>query len=81
MVTVKQKQCVGQYLLKQIHGGSGVLMKQIIEDQEEASQDERHRAQLGIHADTQLLDDLDKQGQDSPPAFLRKVVENEEKQL
>lgn len=66
------------HLLKQIHRGFGVLMKQIIKDQKEASQDERHRAPLGIHVGTQLLDDLHKKGQYGPPAFLSEAVENEE---
>lgn len=56
-------------------------MKQIIKDQKQASQDERRRAHLGIHAGSQLLDDLHKQRQDVPPAFLREVVEDEEQQL
>lgn len=56
-------------------------MKQIIKDQKEASQDERHRAPLGIHVGTQLLDDLHKKGQHGPPAFLSEAVENEEEQL
>lgn len=56
-------------------------MKQIIEDQKEASQDEGHRAHLGIHVGAQLLDDLHKKGQYVPPAFLAEVVENEKEQL
>lgn len=56
-------------------------MKQIIEDQKKASQDERHRAHLGIHVGTQLLDDLHKKDQYGPPAFLSEVVENEKEQL
>lgn len=56
-------------------------MKQIIKDQKEASQDERHRAHLDIHVGTQLLDDLHKMGQYGPPAFLSEVVENEKEQL
>lgn len=56
-------------------------MKQIIKDQKQAGQDERHRAHLGVHAGTQLLDDLHWERQDVPPAFLREVVEDEEQQL
>lgn len=56
-------------------------MKQIIKDQKEASQDERHGARLRIHVGTQFLDDLHKKGQYGPPALLSEVVENEEEQL
>lgn len=56
-------------------------MKQIIKDQKKASQNERHRAHLGIHVGTQLLDDLHKKDQYGPPAFLSEVVENEKEQL
>lgn len=56
-------------------------MKQIIKDQKEASQDERHRARLRIHVGTQLLDDLHKKGQYGPPAFLSEIVKNEKEQL
>lgn len=56
-------------------------MKQIIKDQKKASQDERHRAHLGIHVGTQLLDDLHEKDQYGPPAFLGEVVEDEEQQL
>lgn len=56
-------------------------MKQIIEDQKQASQDERHGAHLGGHAGTQLLDGAHRQRQDAPPAFLREAVEEEQQQL
>jgi hypothetical protein len=77
----RQRECAGLYLFKQINRGFGVLMKQIIKDQKETCQDERHRAHLSIHVDTQLLDALDKKSQNGLPALLREVVENEEQQL
>lgn len=73
----KAKRVCPSYLLKQIHRGLGVLVKQIIKDQKKASQNERHRAHLGLHVGTQLLDDLHKKDQYGPPAFLSEVVENE----
>lgn len=69
------------YLFKQVHGGLGVLVEQVVKHQEQPCHNQRHRTLLGLHVCCQLHNGLDTEHHDGPAAPLWEIVENEQQQL
>ena len=69
------------YLFKQVHGGLGILMEQVVKHQEQTCHDKRHRTLLGIHVHCQFHNCLDTKHHDRSAAPLREIVKNKQQQL
>lgn len=56
-------------------------MQQVVKDEQDASQIMGYGLELGLSVTCDLSDGLHAEGEDSAPALLREVVEDEQKQL
>lgn len=50
--------CSAPYLFKEVHGCFGVLVQQVVKDQQDAGQVERHSLELRVHMSGNLGDGL-----------------------